>query len=116
MRHLIILSVFFTGVVMAKETPQDPYICLEDVDGEKALDWVRTNNDRTLKRLEADPKYASFVSEAGAILTATDRIPYGASRGGYIYNFWQDKCMYEAFGAGVPLRVMGKTPPPRRRS
>ena len=96
---------------MAKETPQDPYIWLEDVDGEKALDWVRTNNDRTLKRLEADPKYASFVSEAGAILTATDRIPYGASRGGYIYNFWQDKvhvrgiwrrCTAASYGQDAP--------------
>ena len=40
--------------------------------------------------LVQDPRYQVFYEQAQAIVNATDRIPYGRYRGGFVYNFWQD--------------------------
>src|SRR4051794_16158884 len=36
----------------------DPYLWLEDVTGEKALDWVRQQNAASTNELEASPDFA----------------------------------------------------------
>ncbi|MCL7983986.1 MAG: S9 family peptidase, partial [marine benthic group bacterium] len=69
----------------------DPYLWLEEVDGEEALAWVSERNERSLARLEDDPRYDAFYSEALAIYEASDRIPYGSYFGGHVHNFWQDE-------------------------
>lgn len=74
--------------VMAQQN--DPYTWLEEVEGAKALEWVKARNRETLEVLEGDPRYKAFHEQALAILTATDRIPYGRLAGGKVYNFWQD--------------------------
>jgi len=63
---------------------------LEEVEGERAIDWVRAQNDRSLTELQADPGYAGTEAAADEILTSKERIPYGAIRDGMVYNFWQD--------------------------
>ena len=68
----------------------DPYIWLEEVEGERALNWVREQNDLTLNELHSDPRFEQFESEALAIYEAKDRLVYGKIRGEYIYNFWRD--------------------------
>ncbi len=35
----------------------DPYQWLEDVTGEKALEWVRARNAKTQTKFEADPNF-----------------------------------------------------------
>ena len=69
----------------------DPYLWLEEVEGEEALSWVRTENERSLEELESHPAYEAMLSEARAILTSEERIPAASLRGGYAYNFWQDQ-------------------------
>ncbi len=69
---------------------QDPNVWLEEIDGQKQLDWVRAQNARTLGELEADPRYAPMYQEALAILTSQERIPTGQIHGDHVYNFWQD--------------------------
>ncbi|MFP4004565.1 MAG: prolyl oligopeptidase family serine peptidase, partial [Alphaproteobacteria bacterium] len=69
---------------------RDPFLWLEEVESEKALDWVREQNARSRKVLEGDPRFEPFKEQALDILTAPDRIPTGTYRGGYVYNFWQD--------------------------
>src|SRR5947209_8622380 len=64
---------------------------LEEVEGEQALATVRAWNARTLDQLVADPRYAGLEREALAIVNAKDKVPYGAYRGGAVYNFWQDE-------------------------
>ena len=68
----------------------DPFIWLEEVDGEAALQWVRRQNARSLAALEGDPRYAELYRQALAIVTAPDRIPYPSFRGERLANFWQD--------------------------
>lgn len=74
----------------AAATADDPYIWLEDVSGQRAMDWVNSHNAKTQKVLEADPRYQQYYKEALDIAQAKDRIPVGSFRGGQIYNFWQD--------------------------
>ncbi|MEP1600561.1 MAG: S9 family peptidase, partial [Hyphomonas sp.] len=69
---------------------EDPYLWLEDVEGDAALSWVRGQNERSLAELQADPNYAAYEKAAVEALTSAERIPYGTIREGMVYNFWQD--------------------------
>ena len=69
----------------------DPYIWLEEVDGDRALAWVSDQNEHSLERLQSDERYEPLRDEALAIYEASDRIPYGSYFGGMVHNFWQDQ-------------------------
>ena len=73
----------------AGKTDEDHFY-LEEVLGEAALDEVKAWNERSLKRLEADPRFDAMQSEALAILNSKDKIPYVSYRIGQVHNFWQD--------------------------
>jgi len=63
---------------------------LEDVEGERALNWVRSHNERSLGVLEGHADYPGFEAAALELLTSKERIAYGSVRDGHVYNFWQD--------------------------
>ena len=67
----------------------DPYLWLEDVDGEPALAWVATQNARTLQRL-AHPTLDTDRDAYRAVLDRPDNIPLITRRAGLLYNFWRD--------------------------
>jgi prolyl oligopeptidase len=69
--------------------PDDPFLWLEDVTGEGALDWVRQHNDPTLAELCGD-RFERMRTEALEVLDTDARIPYVRRRGDYLYNFWRD--------------------------
>lgn len=72
-------------------TPQeDPYVWLEDVTGQKALDWVRQRNQVTQKKYENDD-FRRLESDLLAILDSDERIPFVSKHGQYYYNFWRDQ-------------------------
>jgi len=69
----------------------DPYLWLEEVEGERAMEWVRAHNEHSLGVLQGDPRYAALHEQALAIVQARDRIPAPSfNRDGTIDNFWQD--------------------------
>jgi len=70
--------------------PLDPFLWLEEVEGERALNWVEERNLATLELLQGDSRYESFYNTALEILNAEDRILYASYRGGWVYNFWKD--------------------------
>ena len=106
------------GVLMAAATlvgaavaDDDPYLWLEDIEGEEALEWVRAQNERSLGELEADPRFAALYDEALSVLTSDARLPLGRIRKGAVYNFWQDdahvrglwrRASVESYRAGAP--------------
>ncbi len=75
---------------MPLDPGNDPYLWLEEVEGERALSWVRAQNARSLSMLESDPHYREFFEDALEVMTSDSRIPYGSVRDGMVYNFWQD--------------------------
>ncbi|MGD9965134.1 MAG: prolyl oligopeptidase family protein [Hyphomonadaceae bacterium] len=72
-------------------TGEDPYLWLEEVEGERALTWVREQNARSLALLEGDPRFAALHADALALANSRDRLPTGGVFEGYYYNFWQDE-------------------------
>lgn len=67
----------------------DPYLWLEDITGEDALNWVRTHNEPTLAALGGEG-FEQMRTEALEVLDTEARIPYVRRRGEYLYNFWRD--------------------------
>jgi prolyl oligopeptidase len=76
-------------IVMAQDST-DPYLWLEDVEGEKSLDWVRKKNAISVAQLEKTPDFAPIQKRLLKILDSKDRIPYISKHGNYYYNFWRD--------------------------
>ena len=69
----------------------DPNLWLEDVDGQRAMDWVRAENARSLPVLENDRRYPALLQSALQVAQNRDRLPLGGIQNGYLYNFWQDE-------------------------
>jgi prolyl oligopeptidase len=93
-RTLLSAAFLATGLTAmthaSAKSEVDPYLWLEEVEGGKALDWVKGQNARSEKALKTHPSYETNLAEATAILAAKDRIPMGSLQAGYVYNFWQD--------------------------
>jgi prolyl oligopeptidase len=81
----------------------DPYLWLEEVEGERALAWVREQNARSLPQLENDPRFAQLHADAIAIANSRDRLALGAVREGHLYNFWQDETHVRGIWRRSPL-------------
>lgn len=78
-----------TSPAVAGDT--DPYLWLEDVTGEKAIEWVKARNAKSQSKLEADPQFNALREDLLAILDSDARIPFVSKQGDYYYNFWRDK-------------------------
>jgi prolyl oligopeptidase len=96
MKHLIpllTLAVLALNPAMSQTPPasgQDPYLWLEDVQGERALAWVRERNADSEKRLQAYPGFESLRAGIREVLDDKQQIPYVSRRGDHLYNFWRD--------------------------
>jgi prolyl oligopeptidase len=70
---------------------EDPYLWLEDVTGDKALDWVRQRNKTTQDHFESSREFTSLRDDLLKILDSDERIPFVSKSGDHYYNFWRDK-------------------------
>src|SRR4051812_25688012 len=70
-------------------SPDDPYLWLEDVTGDAALEWVRAANAQTLAELSGG-RLSELTARLKQVLDADDRIPYVRRHGPHLYSFWQD--------------------------
>ncbi|MEJ2540351.1 MAG: S9 family peptidase, partial [Gemmatimonadota bacterium] len=69
---------------------EDPWLWLEEVEGERAMEWVLQENAETRAQLQALPAYRTAFDNTMEILTSDDRIAFPAIRGEWLYNFWTD--------------------------
>lgn len=89
----------------------DPYLWLEDITGKRSMEWVQTQNDRTLSRLQSHPIYASLYEKLLKIHNSTNRIALPTIRHEYVYNFWQDEKHVRGIWRRSPLNsYLAKTP------
>ena len=68
----------------------DPHLWLEEVQGDKALAWVRERNAVSTALLQAQPVFADNRAKVLGVLNNRDQIPSMSRRGEYFYNFWRD--------------------------
>ena len=69
---------------------EDPFLWLEEVEGERAMEWVLAQNELTRAELKALPAYQELFDNTLEILTSTARIAYPSIQGDMLYNFWTD--------------------------
>ena len=93
LRRLLALLACAAGLTLSpptmSQTP-DPYLWLEDVQGESALAWVRQRNAASEKLLQAQPGFEAMRSSIREVLDSREQIPYVSRRGGWLYNLWRD--------------------------
>jgi prolyl oligopeptidase len=90
---VILLGAALQSVLAANDmskTADDPYLWLENVGGDKALDWVRQQNGVSAKKLESSPGFSALQDRLLTILNSRERIPGVAKHGKFFYNFWRD--------------------------
>jgi prolyl oligopeptidase len=68
----------------------DKYTWLEDIYGQKQLDWVKAEDARTAAVIEKDPHFAPLEAEALKVLDSPERLAAPQFRGDTIYNTWRD--------------------------
>ena len=69
----------------------DPREWLEDVEGDVALDWVKSGNARTLGAI-GEPTDKPVYNRLLDIMESKEKIPFiGRVLNGLYYNFWQDE-------------------------
>ena len=84
------------GVAAAVAAPKpiadnDPYLWLSDINGVKALDWVKAQNAKSDAVLKTDPGYRKDYDALLTILNSNDRIPQpDVVDHLWVFNFWQD--------------------------
>jgi prolyl oligopeptidase len=74
----------------AAPAPADPWLWLEEVQGEQALAWARARNAESAAVLDASPGFKALEQRLLSILDSRERIPYVRKLGRWYYNFWQD--------------------------
>jgi len=91
MTKIIAASIIaIAGSSAIAEDADDPYLWLEEVEGDQALEWVRSKNEKSQTELEAIAEFKVLHDDALSILNSDARIPYGQVHNGAVYNFWQD--------------------------
>ena len=68
----------------------DPFLWLEQVDGDRAMAWVKQQNAATMAKLGADPGFDALQKGIREVMDSKDKIPFVTRHGQYLYNFWTD--------------------------
>ena len=113
------LAVIMGGMTQAHDTPtpkaatsaDDPYLWLEDVHGARAMQWVDTQNAATEKQFADSTQFQHTRDQILEVLDSDARIPYVERRGGYLYNFWQDKAHPRGLWRRTTLEEYRKSEP-----
>jgi prolyl oligopeptidase len=92
---LILATLLALAVPAMSQTPPaatvpDPYLWLEDVQGERALAWVRERNAATEAQLMARPGFEARRTAIREVLDSRAQIPTVKRRGDWLYNLWRD--------------------------
>ena len=83
-----ILAFYLFGIVTSSRN--DLY--LEEIKGRKALSWVETQNERSLKALKSHPHFEELKNYQLNLLQAKDKLVFAHVQGdGRAYNFWRDE-------------------------
>ncbi len=85
-----LMGMIFLLATTSAHAQEDPYLWLEEVMGEKAITWVKEQNAKSQKEIEAQPAFAPLRAKMLEVVNSRERIPGVQKRGIWYYNFWQD--------------------------
>ncbi|MFV3408151.1 prolyl oligopeptidase family serine peptidase [Bdellovibrio bacteriovorus] len=87
---LLLVACTTTNQFKKESLMHDPYLWLEEVEGEKALEFAKAENKRTLGHFQQNPRFKTIEHDLRKIMLAEDRVPAVHLKNGELYNFWQD--------------------------
>jgi prolyl oligopeptidase len=73
-----------------EQSVNDPYLWLEEVTDERALDWARAHNDVVVARFAASERFTDLEGRILDMLDTDTKIAYPGRRGRWLYNYWRD--------------------------
>jgi prolyl oligopeptidase len=79
-----------TDALTPATSDTDPYLWLEEVEGDEALAWVRARNAEVAATLETHDGFAATESAIREVLDSDAKIPEVSRIGDHLYNFWRD--------------------------
>ena len=90
---LLVASVAAPKAVAQGPTVEQPdkYTWLEDIHGEKSMEWVKAENARTAAVMEKQKPFAELNEEALKVLDSPDKLASPQFLAGMVYNTWRDK-------------------------
>jgi len=83
----ILAAILMSSTSSAAE---DPFLWLEDVQGDEALEWVTAQNEVSSEALSAEEGFTEVKDKIRAILDSDDKIPNVRKRAEHLYNYWKD--------------------------
>jgi prolyl oligopeptidase len=86
---LLGLGLAFAFPARGGDGKKDPHLWLEDVNGEKALAWVKQQN-ASVAGLTKGEEFTALKDRLLKILDSNERIPFVGKNGDHYYNFWRD--------------------------
>ena len=89
-KNLVLGAMFMVPLFNLFAGEEDPFMWLEDVTSEKALEWVGKQNAESKPKLEKVTGFEEVKKTALEVLNSKERIPYATKYGAYYYNFWRD--------------------------
>lgn len=104
-----LLSLVVASAMVQAE--QDPYLWLEEVHGERAMEWVEQQNEMAQQELAQSELYQLMYDQTLEVLDSDDRIDFPSRQGEYLYNFWRDannqrglyrRTTVESYASGKP--------------
>ena len=94
LKGLFFMWLFIADLSLGKARPfkgNDPYLWLEETEGEKTLSWVNEANKQSLSIFSKTKKFLNLKNKIFENLSSKNKIPKGQFFEGYVYNFWQDE-------------------------
>ena len=83
-KTISLLALTILSACSAEQGVEDPYLWLEEVEGEEALAWVEEQNAESLGYLEALPTFKPIYDRNLEIYDSEDRIVSPGLMGAYI--------------------------------
>lgn len=86
---LFFLATFTT--IFTTQAQEDPYLWLEEIESEKALEFVTTQNKITLDKLSSSKEYENIYNSCLEIYNSSDKLVLPSTIREFVYNFWKDE-------------------------
>lgn len=82
---------------------EDPFLWLEEVEGEEAIEWVKAQNSVTLDKYEGTDLFKEIEKRSLEILDSKEKLVYPQFVGDLVYNFWRDETYVRGLLRRMPL-------------
>jgi prolyl oligopeptidase len=100
-----------TSAPAGAHAADDAYLWLEDIDGTRAMDWVKQQDAATVADYAQSPAFKRLDARLLEVLDSDARIPYVEKLGDHYYNFWRDKAHPKGLWRRTTLAEYRKSEP-----